>query len=103
MNEDIRTPIDSLRRGQYGRPRRSDRHSSFSFLVMALLPLMCPAADLKPFGIEKREFWTTSRVIGSPGPTAPYLTEPAFPKLQFDHAVDLVSAPGSDRLFLAEH
>jgi len=61
------------------------------------------AAETRPFGIEKRTLWTTSRVIGSPEPPAPYATEKAFPKLQFDHPVDLVSAPGSDRLFLAEH
>ncbi len=62
-----------------------------------------PAIETKPFGIERRELWTTSRVSGSPERPAPYTTEAAFPRLQFDHAVDLVSAPGSDRLFLAEH
>src|SRR5262245_12481831 len=59
--------------------------------------------ETKPFGIEKRELWTTSRVIGSPDPPPPYATESAFPTLQFDHAVDLVPAPGSERLFVAEH
>jgi uncharacterized repeat protein (TIGR03806 family) len=68
-----------------------------------LLGALSHAAETKPFGIEKRIPWTTSRIIGSPEPPAPYITEPAFPKLQFDHAVDLVAAPGSDRLFVAEH
>ncbi len=71
---------------------------------MAVFAGVCclQAAD-KPFGIEKRSLWTTSRVVGSPDPPPPYVTEPAFPKLRFDHAVDLASAPGSDRLFVAEH
>ena len=75
-------------------------------LLMAIPLVISPylrAAESKPFGIEKRTLWTTSRVIGSPEPPPPYTTEIAFPKLRFDHAVDLVSAPGSDRLFVAEH
>src|SRR5207237_5877680 len=71
------------------------------FILLAAVGLR--AAETKPFGIEKRTLWTTSRVIGSPEPAPPYTTERVFPKLQFDHAVDLVAAPGSDRLFLAEH
>src|SRR5690349_5162770 len=74
-----------------------------ALLLFILFSFAACAVDTKPFGIEKRELWTTSRVIGSPDPPPPYITEAAFPKLQFDHAVDVVPAPGSDRLFLAEH
>src|SRR6185295_2090899 len=76
-----------------------------AFALGAWLLTTCSLGGIetKPFGIEKRELWTTSRVIGSPEPPPPYATESAFPKLQFDHAVDLVAAPGSDRLFVAEH
>ncbi len=75
------------------------------FLAAAYFLSICRpgAGEPNPFGIERRELWTTSRVIGSPEPPPPYATELAFPKLQFDHAVDLVPAPGSDRLFVAEH
>ncbi|MEY4614307.1 MAG: hypothetical protein RL179_2280 [Planctomycetota bacterium] len=56
----------------------------------------------KEFGIEKRTPWTTSKVIGSPEPPAPYKTELAFPKLQkFEEPLDLAQAPGTDRLFVA--
>src|SRR5947209_19635313 len=75
-------------------------------LLMAAPLLAAPylqGAESRPFGIEKRTLWTTSRVLGSPEPPRPYSTEIAFPKRRFDHAVDLVSAPGSDRLFVAEH
>jgi uncharacterized repeat protein (TIGR03806 family) len=54
-----------------------------------------------PFGLEKRVPWTTSRVKGSPEPPPPYRTEPAFPKLKFEEPLELASAPGCDRLFVA--
>jgi uncharacterized repeat protein (TIGR03806 family) len=56
----------------------------------------------KPYGIDKRVPWTTSRVKGSPEPPAPYRTEVAFPKIKFFEPLDMASAPGSDRLFVAE-
>lgn len=56
----------------------------------------------KPFGLDKRVPWTTSKVIGSPEPPPPYKTENAFPKLKFFEPLDLTYAPGSNRLFVAE-
>jgi uncharacterized repeat protein (TIGR03806 family) len=56
----------------------------------------------KPYGLEKRVPWTTSKVIGSPEPPPPYRTEPAFPKLpKFEEPLDLTYAPGTNRLFVA--
>jgi uncharacterized repeat protein (TIGR03806 family) len=56
----------------------------------------------KPYGLEKREPWTTSNVKGSPEPPPPYRTEPAFPKLPaFEEPLELTYAPGTDRLFVA--
>src|SRR5229473_4952488 len=46
--------------------------------------------------------WTTSHVIGSPNPPAPYAAERRFPALSFQHPVDLALMPGSARLFLLE-
>ena len=44
----------------------------------------------KPFGLEKRVPWTTSKVVGSPEPPPPYRTELAFPKLpKFEEPLDL--------------
>jgi len=56
----------------------------------------------KPYGLEKRVLWTTSKVIGSPEPPPPYKTEPAFPKLKFEEPLDMSYAPGTNRLFVAE-
>jgi uncharacterized repeat protein (TIGR03806 family) len=65
-----------------------------------------PAEGGKPkkaaFGIDKREPWTTSRVIGSPEPPPPYRLRNAFPKLKFDEALELSIIPGCDRWVVAE-
>ncbi len=58
--------------------------------------------ETKPFGLPKRTEWTTSRVKGSPEPPLPYRVERVFPKLTFDSPVELIPAPGSDRLFVLE-
>src|SRR5438874_2718490 len=82
-----------------------------AFVVAGLLVLFVAGIHLtagdtqpvrKPFGLEKRVPWTTSRVIGSPEPPPPYRTAPAFPKLpNFEEPLDLVYAPGTNRLFVA--
>src|SRR5205809_4314568 len=56
----------------------------------------------RPFGLEQRVPWTTSKVRGSPDPPSPYRMEPAFPKLKFDEPLDITNAPGSERLFVTE-
>ncbi len=56
----------------------------------------------KPFGLEQRTAWTTSKVIGSPEPPPRYRTERLFPKLSFAEPLEVVAAPGTKRLFVAE-
>jgi uncharacterized repeat protein (TIGR03806 family) len=53
-------------------------------------------------GLLQRVPWTTSRVVGSPEPPAPYKVEPAFPKLTFDRPLAITNAPGINRLFVVE-
>jgi putative heme-binding domain-containing protein len=60
-------------------------------------------ASTERFGIDKRTEWTTSHVVGSPDPPLPYRIEKAFPKLVFKNPLLLTNAPGSNRLFVAEH
>ena len=59
-------------------------------------------AQRKATGIDSRVPWTTSRVKGTPEPPPAYRTEVAFPKLKFAEPLELATAPGSDRLFIAE-
>src|SRR5687767_1973149 len=58
------------------------------------LPVAAAAAPRPP--------WTSSRVVGTPDPPLPYKVEDAFPRLRFERPVELVTAPGSDRLYLLE-
>lgn len=51
---------------------------------------------------QARQPWTTSRIVGSPEPPKPFRVVRAFPQIKFDHPVALVSAPGTDRLFVVE-
>ena len=60
------------------------------------------SADPPAAGSEKRTPWTTSRIIGSPEPPLPYVTERAFPSLKFEQCLDITNAPGSDRFFVVE-
>src|SRR6266516_2042340 len=59
-----------------------------------------PAA--KPYGIDKRTPWKTSRITGAPEPPPPYKIERAFPKLTFKNPLLLTTAPGSKRFFVCE-
>jgi uncharacterized repeat protein (TIGR03806 family) len=84
-----------------------------SRLAIILLPLIAAGTAFlllahakepdAPFGIERRVPWTTSRVVGSPEPPLPYRTERVFPRLRFDHSLDLAWAPGGNRWFVGEH
>jgi uncharacterized repeat protein (TIGR03806 family) len=57
-----------------------------------------PSSDKKT---DKRVLWTTSKVKGSPEPPAPYRLEVAFPKLKFFEPLEMCSAAGTERLFIA--
>ncbi len=74
------------------------------FTGLLVLQLRCAdAADQeRPYGIARRTAWTTSRVVGTPDPPSPYRTEAAFPKLKFNEPLEMVAAPGANRLFVAE-
>ncbi len=71
---------------------------------MAFLNATLSAGDpvRKPYGIEKRELWTTSQVVGSPDPAAPYTLRRAFAGLKFDEPLELQIMPGSNRWVIAE-
>ncbi len=58
------------------------------------------AAD--PGKVTKRPAWTASRVKGSPEPPLPYRAQRVFPHLGFVQPTVLTSAPGAERLFVAE-
>jgi uncharacterized repeat protein (TIGR03806 family) len=60
------------------------------------------APERKVSGIEKRQPWTTSRVVGSPDPAPPYRLENVFPDLGCHEPLELAILPGSNRWMVAE-
>ncbi|MBS0264428.1 MAG: PQQ-dependent sugar dehydrogenase [Planctomycetes bacterium] len=50
----------------------------------------------------RRNPWTTSKIVGSPEPPAPYRTQQVFTKLKFNEPVAMTFAPGSKRLVVVE-
>ena len=57
----------------------------------------------RPFGLERRIPWTTSRLVGSPEPPMPYRLERVFPRIAFQGPVCISQEPGTDRLWVAEN
>ena len=54
----------------------------------------------KPFGMDRRIPWTTSRVVGSPEPPLPYSTEQTFTNIQFKAPLYVAREPDSDYLLV---
>jgi uncharacterized repeat protein (TIGR03806 family) len=71
--------------------------------VVALLYTSRAAEAEKPFGLDHRSPWTTSRLVGSPDPPPPYRLTRAFPQVSFKGPVFIAPDPLSDRLFVAEY
>ena len=61
------------------------------------------AGDEKPYGLERRVQWTTSRIVGSPDPPPPYRMVRAFPQFTFKHPVFITQEPASERFIVAEY
>ena len=73
-------------------------------LVVLLIDISGVLADSgKPFGMDKREKWTTSRVVGSPDPPPKYRLIRAFDKFVFKEPVCIAQDPTSDRFMVAEY
>ena len=65
--------------------------------------LVCPCVSIvHGEEIRERKPWTTSTIKGSPEPPLPYRARRVFPNLGFKNPTVLSSAPGTDRLFVAE-
>jgi putative heme-binding domain-containing protein len=125
LPEAIRPNEKTLRRGARREISGKNEPMKFAverrFLVLSLL-LFCaprsPGAEApetsllwktavgltndRPYGIDRRIPWTSSRLIGSPDPPLPYVVTRVFPRLKFKEPLDLASTPALDRLFVVE-
>src|SRR5262245_55290727 len=76
---------------------------SRAFAILLLFTATASAAEpvRKPFGIERRELWTTGNIHGTPEPPDPYRTERAFPKLELFEPLSVGVVPGQNRFGVA--
>ena len=84
----------------------------FSFLLKIILLLAAglavgpglarAAGDERPFGIEQRIPWTTSRVIGSPEPPLPYMVEKTFTNVHLQAPIFAIAEPGTDSILVVQ-
>jgi uncharacterized repeat protein (TIGR03806 family) len=56
----------------------------------------------KPYGIEHRVPWTTSKIHGTPEPPPPYRVDLAFKNLKFEEPLELAPSPRGDRLYVVQ-
>jgi uncharacterized repeat protein (TIGR03806 family) len=75
----------------------------FAIGLFSLASAAAAAAEpiRKPYGIEKRELWTTGNLHGSPEPPDPYHVEDAFPQLKFFEPTSVGLVPGTNRFAVA--
>lgn len=75
--------------------------------ILLLAPVAAPADDgraaRQPAGPPRRLPWNGSRLVGTPGPPAPYKAVRAFPELEIKQPLALLPEPGTRRLFLLQH
>ncbi len=56
----------------------------------------------RPYGLEKRVPWMTSKFRGRPEPPPPYRAERVYSRLRFTNTTVLATAPGTERMFVGE-
>ncbi|MGE3818155.1 MAG: PQQ-dependent sugar dehydrogenase [Isosphaeraceae bacterium] len=61
-----------------------------------------PPRSEKPFGLETRVPWTTSRVVGSPDPLPPFQLVRSFRAFTFKNPIFIAQEPTSERFLVAE-
>jgi putative heme-binding domain-containing protein len=71
--------------------------------LLAVFLVLFPAVAQEQRRRDERRPWTASRIRGSPEPPPPYRLERVFPKLTFDHPLEIVRTPSIDRIFVVEH
>lgn len=84
------------------------RYALVGLLLLGVSASVAVAAEpttslLRPYGLEKRIPWTTSRVIGSPDPPLPYRTRRAFPELTIKQPLSFDIEPGTNRAWVIEY
>jgi len=59
-------------------------------------------AEEKPYGLDRRIPWTTSRVVGSPEPPLPFTVEKTFTNIKWRAPIFVTPEPGTERLLVVQ-
>ncbi|WP_162136223.1 PQQ-dependent sugar dehydrogenase [Zavarzinella formosa] len=79
-------------------------HRLLAILTLAILsnvPVFMEVSKAEPLG-DKRQPWTTSKLLGAPEPPSPYRPQRVFPKLQFDKPVHLELNKTQNRWYVVQ-
>jgi len=71
--------------------------------IVPVAAMALALAAALPAQQERRVPWTASKITGSPEPPPPYRLDRVFPKLKFDHPLEIVPVPGTSRIAVIEH
>lgn len=74
-------------------------HCAIVLIVFSRVPVL---GDDRPFGIQARVPWNTSRLVGSPEPPSPYVVEKTFSKLTWNGPIYIAEEPGTDFLWVIQ-
>jgi uncharacterized repeat protein (TIGR03806 family) len=72
----------------------------FAFVFFACAFPRLESAEEKPFGIDRRIPWTTSRLAGSPDPPLPYAVEKTLTNITWKAPLYIAPEPGTDWLWV---
>jgi putative heme-binding domain-containing protein len=92
----------ALKRSSHGQMSHFRQLLPFWILCFLIVRPGFAQAYEKPFGIDNRVAWSTSRMVGTPEPPSPYILERVFPRLTFKNPVELLPVPGTDRMLVVE-
>jgi glucose/arabinose dehydrogenase len=70
---------------------------------VASIAFAADPSESRPFGLERRIPWTTSRVIGSPEKPLPYRTVRAYPQLTLKQPLTFKVEPGTKNIWVVQH
>ncbi|MCA9161185.1 MAG: hypothetical protein KDA72_22795, partial [Planctomycetales bacterium] len=60
------------------------------------------ADDPRPYGLESRTPWSTSRVVGAPEPPPPYVAVKQFNHIAWERPLTITAEPGTNWLIVIQ-
>jgi len=71
-------------------------------LLVLITGRLIAAEESKPYGLDRRVPWTTSRVVGTPEPPLPYTVEPVLTNASLKNPLYVIAEPGTRSLIVIQ-